>query len=317
MVTAMGAPIVPIAMRDDELIVNSWLAEDLQAKPGDQVSLRYFVIGSSRRLEERTNQFTVHAVVPLEGLAADRTLMPDFPGLDKAESTRDWDSTLPIELNRIRPKDEAYWKEHRGTPKAFVTLAAGQKMWANRFGDLTAVRYPPGADAPSVSRAILSSLDPAALGLSFQPVREQALAASEQAQDFGQLFLGFSFFLIGAALLLMALLFQFGIERRAGEVGTLLALGFTPRQVRRLFLWEGTGLAIAGAILGVPAGIGYAKAMLYGLSTIWRSAVGLPACGITPLQQRWPSAPSAGCWWPWSRCGWPCESKLGSPRGNS
>jgi hypothetical protein len=31
-----------------------------------------------------------------------------------------------------------------------------------------------------------------------------------------------------AALLLMALLFQFAVEQRSTEVGTLLALGFTP-----------------------------------------------------------------------------------------
>ncbi|MHC1768987.1 MAG: FtsX-like permease family protein [Verrucomicrobiia bacterium] len=72
----------------------------------------------------------------------------------------------------------------------------------------------------------------------------------------------------------MALLFQFGIERRAEEVGTLLAVGFKPKQVRQLLLWEGVALALLGTILGVPCGIAYAHAMLYGLSTIWRSAVG-------------------------------------------
>jgi ABC-type lipoprotein release transport system permease subunit len=274
MVTAMDGSPIPTGMREDEILINSWLAEDLHAGPGDSLSLRYFVVGGSRRLEEHTHQFVVRAVIPMTGAAADRTLMPEFPGLEKAESTRDWDSSLPIQLDRIRPKDEAYWKQYRGTPKAFVTLAAGQKMWANRFGDLTAVRYAPGTSASDVSRIILRSLTPASIGLSFQPVREQARAASDQAQDFGQLFLGFSFFLIVAALLLMALLFQFGIETRAVEVGTLLATGFTPRQVRRLLLWEGAVLALVGAVLGLPAGIGYSRGMLYSLSTIWHSAVG-------------------------------------------
>ncbi len=274
MVTAMGAPIVPPDMRDDEILLNSWLAEDLQAKPGDPVRLAYFVIGASRTLVERTNSFRVRGIVPLEGAAADRTLMPDFPGLDKAESTRDWDSSIPIQLERIRPQDEEYWKQYRGTPKAFITLAAGQAIWNNRFGDVTAVRYPSPADPSQVGPAILRSLHPAAVGLSFQPVRFLALAASEQGQDFGQLFLGFSFFLLIAALLLMALLFQFGIERRAEEVGTLLAVGFKPKQVRQLLLWEGVALALLGTALGVPGGIAYAQAMLYGLSTVWRSAVG-------------------------------------------
>jgi putative ABC transport system permease protein len=277
MVTAMGQPVVPAEMKDNEILVNSWLADDLQLNPGDSLTLTYFVIGNGRRLQERTNQFAVRAIVPMTGPAADQTLMPDFPGLEKAESTRDWDSSLPIQLDRIRPKDETYWKDFRGTPKAFVTLAAGQKMWGNRFGDLTAVRYPAGTPAQPVRESILHALNPASLGLQFQPVRQQAFAASEQGQDFGQLFLGFSFFLIGAALLLMALLFQFGVEKRAGEVGTLLALGFTPKQVRRLLLGEGAVLALIGASIGVPGGMGYARAMVYGLSTIWRSAVGTSA----------------------------------------
>src|SRR5207302_7103177 len=316
MVTAMGAPVVPPDMRDDDILINQWLADDLNAKPGDQLALSYYVIGLSRRLEERTNQFTVRAVVPLSGAAADRNLMPEFPGIEKAESTRDWDPSLPVKLERIRPKDEDYWKNYRGTPKAFITLAAGQSLWANRFGNLTAVRYrfpaqlfsrslrstipielspdarPVPAAAPSkeataaamivdsiqqtgaeLEKKLITALNPASIGLSFEPVRQEALAAAEQSQDFGGLFLGFSFFLIAAALLLMALLFQFGIEQRATEVGTLLALGFTPRQVRRLLLLEGGVLALVGGPIGVVGGIWYARAMLLGLSTIWRDAV--------------------------------------------
>ena len=125
-----------------------------------------------------------------------------------------------------------------------------------------------------MERAFSQLVRPSELGLRFEPVREQALKAAEQAQDFGQLFLGFSIFLVVAALLLMALLFQFGLEQRAAEVGTLLALGFTPRQVRRLFLREGAMLALGGSLLGALGGLGYAKAMLWGLATVWRSAVG-------------------------------------------
>ncbi len=280
MVTAAGPPLVPADLKDDEIVISPWLAEDLQAKPGDALRLTYFVIGLSRTLEERTNDFRIRAVAQWPGPTDDRSLMPDFPGLEKAESTRDWDSTLPIKLDRIRPKDEDYWKNHRGTPKAFVRLSAGQQMWANRFGNVTAIRYPSDVTVQAVTEAIRRSLAPESIGLSFLPVREQALAASGQAQDFGQLFLGFSFFLIGAALLLMALLFQFSIERRATEIGTLLALGFTPGRVRRILIGEGIGLAAIGALIGVPGGIAYARAMLYGLSTLWRSAVGTSALGF-------------------------------------
>ena len=279
MVTAADGPFVPADMRDDEILVNQWLADDLQVKPGDAVALSYYLVDSGSRLVERTNDFRVRQIVPLAGIYADRTLMPEFPGLAKAESTHDWDAGFPL-VYPIRAKDEAYWKAYRGRPKAFVTLAAGQAMWANRFGGLTSVRYdvPTNTFASTVREAVyrnlLANLQPADVGLRFEAVREQALKSAAQAQDFGQLFLGFSIFLVVAALLLMALLFQFGLEQRAAEVGTLLALGFAPKRVRRLFLLEGAMLALGGGLLGALGGLAYAKAMLWGLATVWRSAVG-------------------------------------------
>lgn len=278
MVTAMGRPVVPPDMKDDEILVNQWLADDLAAEPGDRLELRYYIVGASRKLEQRTNSFTVRAILPMELPHADPTLMPEFPGLADAENCRDWDTGFPIELDAIRDKDERYWDEWKGTPKAFVTLAAGQSMWSNRFGSLTAVRYDASKlDTESLVRALKEKLTPSMVGLQWMEVRAQALRASEQSMDFGQLFLGFSFFLIVAALLLMSLLFQFGVEQRTGEVGTMLALGFRPRQVRRLWLGEGAILALLGGLIGMAGGIWYAKAMIYGLSTVWKDAVGTTA----------------------------------------
>jgi ABC-type antimicrobial peptide transport system permease subunit len=280
MVTAAGPPYTPAAMRDDEILVTDWLADDLRVQPGDWVELTSFLPESGAKLVESTNRFRVRGIVPLKGIYADRTLMPDFPGIETAESTRDWDAGFSVDLKRIRPKDEAYWKEHRGTPKAFITLAAGQRMWGNRLGDVTAIRLPVPAGISfedfegAWEGSILGQLTPQEIGLSFQPVRAEALKAAAQAQDFGELFLGFSIFLVAAALLLMALLFQFGLEQRAVEVGTFLALGFIPRLVRRLFLVEGAMLALGGGLLGALGGLAYAKAMLWGLATVWRSAVG-------------------------------------------
>src|SRR5262249_38458460 len=152
---------------------------------------------------------------------------------------------VPIDLNRIRDRDQRYWSLYRGTPKAFLTLRAGQRIWSNRFGDLTAVRFPlAGQSRAAIESRLRQAINPASVGLFFVPAREQALAASSQSLDFGQLFLGFSFFLIVAAILLTALLFALGVEQRAEEVGTLLAVGWTPRRVQRLLLAEGGALAL-------------------------------------------------------------------------
>ena len=206
------------------ILINSWLAEDLHAGPGDVLTLTYYVVGPGRTLQTRRRDFRVRGVVKMQGPARDPDLMPAFPGLADVRNCRDWKPGVDIDLKRIRPKDEDYWNRFRGTPKAFVTLRSARRMWANRFGDLTAVRFPRRGRTPKeLARKILQRLEPSGLGLVFRPVRRRALAAAKQALDFGQLFIGFSMFLIASAVLLTGLLFVLGVQQRCGEVGVLLA----------------------------------------------------------------------------------------------
>lgn len=275
MVAAMGAAdVAPRGMKADEIIINQWLADDLGACVGDSLDLKYFVMGPRRKLTEEQGRFKVVKVVPLEGAAADRTLMPDFPGLADVNNCRDWKPGVPVDLNRIRPKDEQYWNEHRGTPKAFITLEAGQSRWRNQYGNLTAIRYPwrDGLDR-QIAQYLASHIDPAAAGVFFQPVRESGLRAGRGGTDFGQLFLGLSMFLIGSAVILTGLLFVFGVESRSSQIGMLLAVGWPARQVKRLLLAEGGFVALLGTVAGVGAGLFYAWLMLYGLSTFWSGAI--------------------------------------------
>jgi len=229
------------------------------------------VLADNRQLVEKTSRFKISAILPMESLES--SWMPPFPGLSDVENCRDWHPGIPMDMSRIRPKDEEYWKQYRGTPKAFINLHAGQAIWANRFGDLTAIRYP--VNATKAERSLRDTIDPVKAGLSFQPVRAAAMKASEGAQDFGQLFVGFSFFLVIAALLLMGMLFVFSLEQRTTETGLLLALGFDARRVRRFLLWEGCLLALLGSLCGVVAGSLYTKLALHGLSTVWRGAANL------------------------------------------
>ena len=283
MVAAAPAPLLLADLGEEEIILSQWLADDLQAAPGSVVDLTYFVPDMGSQLAERTNRFRVRAVLPMDHPALDRSLMPDFPGMARAEKAGDWQTGFPL-VHKIREKDDAYWKQYRGTPKAFVSLATGERLWGNRFGRLTAVRFPvPDTFTAELRATRLAELEQSMRGLlanapasifRFEPVRAQALAASAPTQDFGGLFLGLSFFLILAALILMALLFQFGLEQRMQETGTLLAVGFTPARVRRLLLGEGIAVALAGGLLGALGGIGYARGMIHALTTLWREAVG-------------------------------------------
>ena len=291
MVAAADPPLAPESLRPGEIMITKWLAEDLGARPGDRISLRYYLLGAGRELVETNAAFRVKGVVSLAEAGWNAGLTPDFPGITKAANCRDWDTGLPIQWNRIRPKDEEYWRRYRAAPKAMIRLAEGRRLWSNRFGDLTAIRFhyagpALGIRSESQWRRLLGSLrvqaerwlaqqvDPAEVGLRFDPIGGRARAGADKALDYGRLFLGFSFFLIAAAGLLVALLFALSVERRAREVGALLAMGFTRRQVQRLFALEGGLAALAGSALGVWGGTFYARAMLAGLSTVWRGGVG-------------------------------------------
>jgi predicted lysophospholipase L1 biosynthesis ABC-type transport system permease subunit len=81
-------------------------------------------------------------------------------------------------------------------------------------------------------------------------------------------------FLIASSAMLIGLLFGLGVERRAGEVGLLLAVGYPVRRVRNRLLAEGGLIAALGALLGLAAGVGYAGLMMIALRTLWIEAVG-------------------------------------------
>ncbi|MBN1479429.1 FtsX-like permease family protein [candidate division KSB1 bacterium] len=263
-------------LQQDEIIINRWLADDLGALESDKLELTYFTLGPMRNLIEDTATFHIKKIVPIHGPYADRDLMPDFPGLSEEENCRDWDAGFPIHYDKIRDKDEAYWDEYRGTPKAFICLTTAQQLWGNRFGNLTALRLP-NVNAAYLERDLAALLDPASLGYIFQPVRDQGLKAGQESVDFAQLFIGLSFFLIIAALLLTSLLFVFGVEQRIQESGLLLALGFRSKTVQRMMLVEGLVLAIIGSLLGILLGLVYHEIILFALKTIWTDIVGTSA----------------------------------------
>ncbi len=277
MVTAVetaSSGFLPAELADDEMVISQWLAEDLGIGAGGEVTVKYFVMGERRELVEQARKFTVLAVLPMDEPQLNTSWMPEFPGLSDKANCRDWKPGFQFDATRMRDKDQAYWTQYRGTPKAFVNLKVGQEMWGNRWGNVTAIRWPAGTERAEIERELRAKLTPEMLGFQFIPLRAQALAATDAPVDFGELFVYFSFFLIAAAAVLTGMLFTFSLEQRNAEAGLLLALGLRVRQVRRLFLGEGVVLALAGGVLGVLGAVLYTKLVLRALATVWRGAVG-------------------------------------------
>ncbi len=287
LVTAIDQDAVPgLAPSADPrppIVINDWTARDLGARAGDPLTLEYVVWEEPGRLIIRTADFHIAAVVPIQGVAADRTLAPVYPGISDSDTLANWDPPFPFDLRRVRKIDEDYWKQYRTTPKAFVPLDVGQRLWRSRYGDRTSIRVTP-ADGGSLvdvrdhyAERLRSALDPLSAGLSVQDARGDGLVASNGATDFGEYFTYFSFFLVISALLLAALFFRLGIEQRAREVGLLRAVGYTTARIRRLFAAEGLVLTIIGSAIGIAGGIAYAFLMIAGLGSWWSGAVGTSA----------------------------------------
>ena len=259
----------------DETVINRWLAEYLDAREGDRLRVTYYQLAPDNEFVEAERTFTVTGIVDMARLQSERDLMPVFPGLSNVDSCRDWKVGMPMDEALLRDTDnELYWQQFGQTPKLFVGLDAGQTMWGNRFGRLTAVRFDAAANrVAEIRRVLKQSIDPGKMGIGFLPVRDQALDAVSQAMDFGGLFLGMSFFLIVAALILTGLLFVFTLQHRAPEFGTLLALGFRPGRIRMLVLAEAGAVALLASAAGAMAGTVYTRALIFGLSRFWQGAI--------------------------------------------
>jgi putative ABC transport system permease protein len=266
---------VPPGMKDNQIVVNRWLADALSLFKRDEVALSYYRLTNESRLVEESRTFTVHSILPMERAALERDAVPVYPGLSDVDRCRDWEVGMPLDQELLSdPAIQEYWERYGMTPKAFVTLAAGRSMWGNQYGDITAVRFNNvQGDLPSLQIRLEAVLDPADLGLAFSPVREEALLGVNAAMDFGDLFLGLGFFLVVSALSLTAMLFTFSVLKRLSEIGTLLAVGFTRVRVTALVLGEGFAVALLGALAGAPLGILFTRAMLMGLSSGWSGAV--------------------------------------------
>jgi putative ABC transport system permease protein len=296
-------------LRDDEIVVNDWAQRDQQFALGDQIRVTYFEPETTHGEEKTTSAvFTLRGVTPLHEPVAgaiaeaeapgsdaaseeaaragrptranDPDLTPAVKGVTDAESISKWDAPFPVDYSLVRPQDDRYWDDYRTTPKAFISRAAGAKLWGSRWGQVTAVRFParPGMTVQQLEETLLRQLqhNGVTLGFEFQPIKRRDLAASSGTTPFDYLFLGLSFFIVAAAVLLVVLLFRLGVEQRATEIGVLLGLGWTRRKVARWLVIEGAMVAAMGAAIGVLAGVGYAWLMLVGLRTWWLGAVATP-----------------------------------------
>ncbi len=280
---------------EGSVAVNSWLADRLQLKVGDLLRLYYYLPETVHGKEvERSMIVQVAEVLPLTTpttpytnrqaakfdlpptLYNDPNLTPEVPGIKDQDSIASFDLPFPLERT-VPPEDDVYWRQHRLTPKLFLSLTLGQQRFGSRFGNLSSLRF--DSSVAQSDEELVSKLLPelrkttSQMGLTPIPIAWQQKSAAQGTTPFDALFLSLSFFVIIAALILISLLFRLGIEQRMPQWGLLLAMGWTPRKVRNLLILEGGLVALLGGAVGALLGIGYAYLMIWGLSGWWIGAI--------------------------------------------
>ena len=270
---------------NDEIVLLDWKESPLRDLKDDgsvHLQLTYYnpEVEGEGKLE--TKSLVFRGYVPFSGAAEDRDLTPAVKGMtDQNVNLLNWNRPPQLDNKTVREKikpgdaNERFWNKYRATPKAYVNVATAKKLFASRFGSVTSIRIAviagktPEDTEARLRNGLTQDLNPASAGLVFDPIRERLLEASRGGTDFGGLFLGFSFFLIVAALMLVGLLFRLTLDRRAKEVGLLLACGFSVREIRRVLLGEGLVLTIIGAAIGLGVGIGYNRLLILVLVDLW------------------------------------------------
>jgi ABC-type antimicrobial peptide transport system permease subunit len=265
-------------LEKNEIIINNWTADRLQAKIGDVVSMNYSMMDDFYNIRYVTEDFTIKYIVAMEGKANDSMLMPDFPGIEGASTVLDWDPPFSVDLTLITDEDEKYWEDFKGTPKAFISLEAGAELWDTDIGNITQIRLlPKDSNLSALMQQVEGVLDDyvgmGEASLQVRSVKLDAINSAEGTDIFTGMFLAFSAACIMAAVVLIILLIKLRIESRSSEIGILRAIGFKIGAVNHIFLLEGTILSIIGGFFGVILGFLFGIFLIGGMNTFWSAIV--------------------------------------------
>lgn len=262
-------------LRDDEVALNQWAAEELAARVGDAITMKYFRRGPDGNIVEASStevKLKVARILPMRGLGADRTVVPVFKGMTDAARIADWRPPVGVKIDQDKA-DHKYWDAHRAAPKVFLNFKMATRLWSGEFVEQTALRIP-AQQLKAFEADLLEHLKPADIGIRVLPIRQAQLAAAGGSTDFAELFIAFSFFLMLAAMIVLAMLFRLSVEQRARQLGLLAVIGFSPARLRRLMLGEGMLIGALGGLLGLALAVAYTWLMIVGLRTWWIGATG-------------------------------------------
>ena len=246
-----------------DMILSDYAAKRLHVSMGDSVDMSYFIAKDLKNLETQGQTFRVKRIVPLSDFMRDSLLIAEFPGLSHVEKCTDWDSDLPIKMERVKKEDEDFWYAYHQTPKAIVSYEAVRSDWSNAFGSATALRFTLRPDI---------KLTPHDAGLQVVHPRSQGIKGATGGVDFASLFLSLGFFIILSAILLMKNPLVEMFTQRRGEIALYRQMGFADTTIFRNLYREAFTTMLCASPLGVLAGLLYSGLTLWLLGNVWSGA---------------------------------------------
>ncbi len=267
-----------------DIILSDYAAGRLHVHEGDSVSMSYYMTKHLKNLDTRAQTLKVKRIVPLSSFRSDSLLLANFPGLTHVEKCTDWDSDLPINMNKVQKEDEDFWHDYRQTPKAIVSYEAHCPDWSNTFGSATAMRFSKTNVSDPTSHLSIN-LVPGDAGVQLYHPRAQGLSSAKGGVDFAGLFLSLGFFIILAAILLVKNPLVEMFILRQGEIQLYCQLGFKDKDIRRRLFYEAFSVMLFASPLGVIAGLAYSCVTLWLLGNVWSGATHTEgfALHISPL----------------------------------
>ena len=251
------------ALTGQDMILSDYAAKRLHISEGDSVDMSYFIAKDLKNLETHGQTFRVKRIVPLSDFMHDSLLIAEFPGLSHVEKCTDWDSDLPIKMERVTKEDEDFWYAYHQTPKAIVSYEAVSTDWSNAFGSATALRF---TSQPEIS------LNPKDAGVQVVHPRAQGLQGATGGVDFASLFLSLGFFIILSAILLMKNPLVEMFTQRHNEMALYRQMGFADATIFRNLYREAFTTMLCASPFGVLAGLLYSSLTLWLLGNVWSGA---------------------------------------------
>ena len=254
----------PVPVERGHVLVSSGMKEHFNGP----VELSYFTSGSFRTIQRKTAKIG-HAGTVDDSMVTD-VLSPEIPGLTDSADCSGWEAAIPIDFDRIKDEDEAYWNEYRSKPKVYLNFEEAQEMFAP--GLCTAALFPADWTADRVRLETLKTLRIMPEYTRVDDLMNTTADKVSRGVPFAPLFLGLSFFLIVSGLLVLAMLLKLHIQDRAAELALLR--DYMPlKRVRRFLLAEFAAVLIPGMLAGLAVGTILCRIQIFLLEHSWNGIV--------------------------------------------